>query len=147
MGQKSVQRLTAVLVSVCKFALVCGVARIVNQWEPCFPRNKNENFPNFWIVCGINLVGSVVILVTMDGKRARSVRQPSEVQKASKMLSRQQTDEWRGWMQLAWEEKIQVCLFILSVSHPTLITSCVCVLCCVGAYEQKGALWSVVGRA
>jgi hypothetical protein len=68
------------------------VAWIGNTWEPSYDRNKNHNMTMFWVVNAIFLMAAVLTLKHDATGSARGVQ----------LLSRPQTEEWKGWMQWAF---------------------------------------------
>lgn len=74
------------------------IAYIGNNWEPSYPRNENHNPSMFWVM---NVAILVAALCTLKHEPSRG----GNVQ----LLSRAQTEEWKGLMQWAF---IMVCLFV-----------------------------------
>ena len=71
--------------------LILAIAYIGNNWKYTYPRNENQNYTLFW---GMNVFILVVGLTTM--KHTPSHRSTIQI------LSRSQTEEWKGWMQWAF---------------------------------------------
>jgi hypothetical protein len=76
-----------------KVAVVLAVAHFGNIYEPAYPRNDNHAPSMFWAVNAILLV---LTLATWSHKPSvgRNGGAPRVV-----MLGREQTEEWKGWMQ------------------------------------------------
>ncbi len=77
-----------------KVALVLAVARIGDQWEPSYPRNDNHNMALFWVLHGVLFIAAAATWTYVPPRDPSSDRVP--------MLSRPQTEEWKGWMQFAF---------------------------------------------
>jgi 10 TM Acyl Transferase domain found in Cas1p len=73
-------------------AVVLIIAYIGNNWEPSYPRNDNHSMPMFWAMNGLILI---VALATMK-------HDPDGSARGIQLLSRSQTEEWKGWMQWAF---------------------------------------------
>jgi hypothetical protein len=71
---------------------ILALAFVGNNWPASYPRDENENAAMFWVM---NVAILVAALVTMQHDANGSARgiQP---------LSRDQTEEWKGWMQWAF---------------------------------------------
>lgn len=65
------------------------IAYLVNQWPVSYQRNENHNPTAFWIMVTFMIV---VTLLTIKHEPAASHR-------GIPLLTRQQTEEWKGWMQ------------------------------------------------
>lgn len=77
-----------------KVVAILGIAIIGDRWKPSYPRNDNHNMPLFWI-------GHAVLLVlTIATWKHTPPRDPSSTRIT--LLSRPQTEEWKGWMQFAF---------------------------------------------
>jgi 10 TM Acyl Transferase domain found in Cas1p len=71
-------------------ALVLIVAYIGNNWPYSYPRNDNHNYTMFW---SMNMAVLIAAACTM--KHVPNTR-------GIQILSRSQTEEWKGWMQWAF---------------------------------------------
>lgn len=69
--------------------LILGIAYIGNNWKYTYPRNMNQNYTLFWMM---NVFILVVGLYTMKHTPNSRIQ----------ILSRSQTEEWKGWMQWAF---------------------------------------------
>jgi N-acetylneuraminate 9-O-acetyltransferase len=78
--------------SQAQMAGVLLVAYIGNIWEPSYHRNENHNMTMFWIMNGILAIAAFVTLKHDANASSRGVQ----------LLSRAQTEEWKGWMQFAF---------------------------------------------
>jgi GH15 family glucan-1,4-alpha-glucosidase len=67
------------------------IAYIGNNWKYTYERNKNQNYTLFWLMNAFILI---VGLYTM--KHTPNPRNTIQI------LSRSQTEEWKGWMQWAF---------------------------------------------
>lgn len=73
-------------------AVILLIAYIGNTWSTTYPRNDNHDPRMFWVMNGALLVASIVTLKHDKEGSARGVQ----------LLSRPQTEEWKGWMQWAF---------------------------------------------
>eukprot|EP00957_Ditylum_brightwellii_P207237 15352099-Ditylum_brightwellii.AAC.1 len=73
-------------------SIILFVAYIGNNFPKSYHRNENHNPDMFWFVCGIM---TVVALATLKHKE-------SDPKRGVQLLSRAQTEEWKGWMQFAF---------------------------------------------
>jgi hypothetical protein len=80
--------------SQAKVALVLAVAYISDRWEPSYPRNDNHNMTLFW---AFHVVLAIVAVATWTHTPPRD---PTSSRVT--LLSRPQTEEWKGWMQFAF---------------------------------------------
>jgi len=80
--------------SQAKVALVLAVARIGDNWNPAYPRNDNHNMTLFWFFHVVLLIAAAATWTH------RAPRDPTSTQVT--ILSRPQTEEWKGWMQFAF---------------------------------------------
>ena len=71
-------------------AVILVIAYIGNNWPKSYPRNDNHDPSMFWVMNACLLVASLLTL-----KREESTR-------GVQLLSRPQTEEWKGWMQWAF---------------------------------------------
>lgn len=76
-----------------KVAVVLAAAHFGNIYEPAYPRNDNHSPPTFWMVNGV-LAALTLASVTHKPSSGRDGGTPRIV-----MLGREQTEEWKGWMQ------------------------------------------------
>ena len=72
--------------------VVLLIAYIGNNWPKAYPRNDNHNMPMFWIMNAAIVVAAIFSLKHDANGSARGVQ----------LLSRPQTEEWKGWMQWAF---------------------------------------------
>ena len=72
--------------------LILMIAYIGNNWKYSYPRNENQNYTLFW---GMNIFILLVGLYTMK-------HIPNTRSNTIQILSRSQTEEWKGWMQWAF---------------------------------------------
>lgn len=70
-------------------AAVLVIAAIGNNWPVSYQRNDNHNPTNFWIMNAALAVAAIFTLKHDTEGSARGVQ----------LLSRPQTEEWKGWMQ------------------------------------------------
>jgi hypothetical protein len=73
-------------------AAVLVIAAIGNLWPIAYKRNDNHNPTMFWVMNAALLVASIYTLKHDKEGSARGVQ----------LLSRSQTEEWKGWMQWAF---------------------------------------------
>jgi hypothetical protein len=73
-------------------ALVLVIASVGNLWPNAYQRNDNHNPTMFWFMNAALLVASIYTLKHDKEGSARGVQ----------LLSRAQTEEWKGWMQWAF---------------------------------------------
>lgn len=71
---------------------VLMAAWIGNNWPYSYPRNDNENSVMFWLM---NLALVVAALYSVK-------QEPTSANRGLQVLSRSQTEEWKGWMQWAF---------------------------------------------
>ena len=74
-----------------QIAVVLIVAYCGNNWPYSYPRNDNHNLPMFWIMNLALLVATVLTVKHVESKNG-----------VVTLLSRGQTEEWKGWMQWAF---------------------------------------------
>ena len=72
--------------------VVLLIAYTGNNWSHSYPRNENHNYTMFWLMNGAVLVAAACTLHHDTNGSARGVQ----------LLSRNQTEEWKGWMQWAF---------------------------------------------
>lgn len=77
-----------------KVAVILIIAVIGDRWEPSYPRNDNHNMALFWIGHVVLLAASIATWTHTPPRDASSNRVT--------ILSRHQTEEWKGWMQFAF---------------------------------------------
>lgn len=103
-------------------AVVLMIAYIGNTWEPNYPRDNNESYPMFWTMNGLLLIAALCTLKHDPNASSRGVQ----------LLSRPQTEEWKGWMQWAF---IMVCYVprccVLDKSASQTLTCLPSFLCCI----------------
>ena len=80
------------LLAQVQVAVILGIAYIGNTWKTTYPRNDNHDPRMFWVMNASLLVASVVTLKHDPKASSRGVQ----------LLSRPQTEEWKGWMQWAF---------------------------------------------
>ena len=80
------------LLAQAKIAVILVVAYLGNVWEPSYDRNKNHNMFTFWFMNILILVIGIFTLKHDANASSRGVQ----------LLSRAQTEEWKGWMQWAF---------------------------------------------
>jgi len=85
------------IVAQCKVAVVLAVAHVGNKFEPAYPRNDNHNPSMFWFVNAILLVATIFSWTWKPSSAGRGGGSPRVI-----MLGREQTEEWKGWMQWAF---------------------------------------------
>jgi hypothetical protein len=73
-------------------AAILVIAAIGNLWPIAYKRNDNHNPTMFWVMNAGLLVASILTLKHDKEGSARGVQ----------LLSRPQTEEWKGWMQWAF---------------------------------------------
>jgi hypothetical protein len=73
-------------------AVVLVIATVGNLWPNAYQRNDNHNPTMFWVMNAALLVASIYTLKHDKEGSARGVQ----------LLSRAQTEEWKGWMQWAF---------------------------------------------
>jgi len=81
----------------CKVAVILAVAHFGNIWEPSYPRNDNHAPSMFWLVNAFLAVGTFMTWTWKASSAGRGGGSPRIV-----MLGREQTEEWKGWMQWAF---------------------------------------------
>jgi len=77
-----------------KVAAILLIAVIGDRWEPSYERNKNHNMTLFWIGHAVLLVAGAATWEHVPARDPTSSRVT--------LLSRAQTEEWKGWMQFAF---------------------------------------------
>lgn len=77
-------------------ALVLAAAHFGNKFEPSYPRNDNHAPSMFWLVNGILAIGTFMTWTWKASSAGRSGGTPRVV-----ILGREQTEEWKGWMQVS----------------------------------------------
>ena len=73
-------------------AVILLIALTGNNWPWSYPRNDNENPHLFWFMNVILLVAAAATMKHDANGSARGVQ----------LLNRNQTEEWKGWMQWAF---------------------------------------------
>jgi 10 TM Acyl Transferase domain found in Cas1p len=77
--------------------IVLLIAYIGNNWKYSYHRNDNHNVGMFWIMNAVLLIAGLCTLQHEPSRLHRSTGQP-----IIQLLSRPQTEEWKGWMQWAF---------------------------------------------
>lgn len=80
------------LLAQAQVCVILAIAYIGNTWPHSYPRNDNHNPHMFWIM---NICLGIAALVTFQHDVNGSAR-------GVQLLSRNQTEEWKGWMQFAF---------------------------------------------
>jgi len=75
-----------------KVAIILLLAYIGNAWPHAYPRNDNHNMIMFWVMNAALLLAAAATLKHDVNTSSRGVQ----------LLSRSQTEEWKGWMQWAF---------------------------------------------
>jgi 10 TM Acyl Transferase domain found in Cas1p len=75
-----------------QIAVILVIAAFGNKWEPSYDRNGNHDIFTFWLMNGLILAAGIFTLKHDANGSARGVQ----------LLSRPQTEEWKGWMQWAF---------------------------------------------
>ena len=73
----------------CHVCIILVIALVGNNWPNSYPRNDNHDPKMFWAMNGALLVAALLTLKHEPSDRIT-------------MLSRHQTEEWKGWMQWAF---------------------------------------------
>jgi hypothetical protein len=79
--------------------VVVAIARFFNTWEPSYPRNDNYNPAMFGLMMVFLCIAAAVTLKHETNANHRIF-----------LLSRQQTEEWKGWMQWAFIMVRNICM-------------------------------------
>eukprot|EP00567_Pseudictyota_dubia_P004649 CAMPEP_0197445426 /NCGR_PEP_ID=MMETSP1175-20131217/10646_1 /TAXON_ID=1003142 /ORGANISM="Triceratium dubium, Strain CCMP147" /LENGTH=446 /DNA_ID=CAMNT_0042976381 /DNA_START=176 /DNA_END=1516 /DNA_ORIENTATION=- len=74
-----------------QIAVILGVAYWGNNWPQSYPRNDNHDPRMYWVMTGAMFVAALASMQRDEKKSSRVV-----------LLSRAQTEEWKGWMQWAF---------------------------------------------
>ena len=103
--------------------VVLVIAYIGNNWPHSYHRNDNHDPSMFWIMNGAILVAALATMKHDPNASARGVQ----------LLSRAQTEEWKGWMQWAFimvrtntntnTHKTERLLSLVKVTHLNFIVS------------------------
>jgi len=72
--------------------VVLFVAYAGNNFPRAYPRNDNHSMPMFWLMNALLAVAALATLKHDANSSSRGVQ----------LLSRNQTEEWKGWMQWAF---------------------------------------------
>lgn len=92
---------------------ILALAWIGNNWPASYPRDENENAAMFWVMNVALLVAALVTIQHDANGSARGIQ----------LLSRDQTEEWKGWMQWAFimvNSLLQMIFFCCSHSDESL---------------------------
>ena len=73
-------------------SVILAIAYIGNNWPQSYPRNDNHNPTMFWVM---NICLGIAALLSFKHDENGSAR-------GVQLLSRNQTEEWKGWMQYAF---------------------------------------------
>lgn len=94
--------------------VVLVIAYIGNNWPKSYHRNENHNPSMFWAMNIAILIAAVATLTHDPNASSRGVQ----------LLSRAQTEEWKGWMQWAFimVRRVKCCLFLRRVILECLTT-------------------------
>ena len=92
-------------------AVILLVAFVGNNWPKSYHRNENHNPPMFWVMNALLLVAAIATLKHDSNASSRGVQ----------LLSRSQTEEWKGWMQWAF---IMVCKSYICCLYYSLWGAC-----------------------
>jgi len=87
------------LLAQARIGAVLLVAYIGNWWPHSYQRNQNADPLLFWTSCVGCLVGA---LATIVAKKERPHPKTGEIRRKIVFLCREQTEEWKGWMQWAF---------------------------------------------
>jgi hypothetical protein len=101
----------------CQVVIVLLIAYIGNNWKYSYHRNENHNPTMFWVM---NIALVVAGLCTLQHEPSRQHR--STGQTIIQLLSRPQTEEWKGWMQWAF---IMVSYRLLYIQVINCVSSCI----------------------
>jgi 10 TM Acyl Transferase domain found in Cas1p len=82
----------------CQVVVVLIIAYIGNNWKYSYHRNENHNPRMFWCMNIALLVAGLATLKHEPSRQHRTIPGQSIIQ----LLSRPQTEEWKGWMQWAF---------------------------------------------
>jgi 10 TM Acyl Transferase domain found in Cas1p len=102
------------LVAQGQVGVVLAVAYVGNHWPVTYPRNDNHKPLMFWVMNAALVVAGLATLKHDPHGSARGVQ----------LLSRPQTEEWKGWMQWAF---IMVCVDSLEIFTSFSLSMCGCV--------------------
>jgi len=80
------------LLAQCQVAVILLIAHLGNIFPKSYHRNENHDPTMFYIVCATM---TVIALATLR-------REESDPKRGVQLLSRAQTEEWKGWMQFAF---------------------------------------------
>ena len=80
------------LLAQCQVAIILLVAHLGNIFPNSYHRNENHDPTMFYVVCGVMIAAALATLKREETNPKRGVQ----------LLSRAQTEEWKGWMQFAF---------------------------------------------
>ena len=81
----------------CQVVIFLMIAYIGNNWKHSYHRNENHNAHMFWVMNGALLLAGFWTLRYEPSRQHRKTGQA-----VIQLLSRVQTEEWKGWMQFAF---------------------------------------------
>ncbi len=84
----------AFVLAQARLGMVCLIAHIGNRWSSSYQRNLNANPSMFWTSVLFCLIAA---LATCTRRPGGSIEERKE--RKICLLSREQTEEWKGWMQ------------------------------------------------
>lgn len=80
------------LMAQAQVVVILALAHIGNTWPDTYPRNDNHNPLMFWVANGVLLLAALLSMKHDEKVSSRGVQ----------LLSRPQTEEWKGWMQFTF---------------------------------------------
>ena len=79
-----------------QISIILVIAYLGNNWPVSYPRNDNHNMNMFWFM---NVGLLIVAICTMKHEDPVTTLLPGTPAPKLQVLSRSQTEEWKGWMQ------------------------------------------------